>query len=146
MHTWQVNRIAVGGCAKAVAEALGKFGKRCTPRWVNRQCEEPADVRRTDYYGAFWRWYESIFVANREGADFLYEDFRARVQGLRDLEALATADVPTQIAKCEGEHSDIIRAAFLGGDTARLKREIAEDIAEKRLLLAMIEAREVRAA
>lgn len=68
------------------------------------------------------------------------------MQGLRDLETLATADVPTQIAKCEGEHSDIIRAAFLGGDTARLKREIAEDIAEKRLLLAMIQAREAEAA
>jgi hypothetical protein len=141
MQTWEVNRIAVGNCAKAVAEAMRKFGKRCSVRWVNRQCEESKDVRRTDYYSAFWRWYESIYVSNREGAEFLYEDFRARVQSLRDLEALASADVSTQIARCNDEHSDIVRAAIIGSDHDSFEREIVEDIASKQLLLAIIRAR-----
>ncbi|MDQ1610310.1 MAG: hypothetical protein QOG00_241 [Pyrinomonadaceae bacterium] len=145
MHTWQVNRIAVGAHAKAVCEAFRKFGKRCSVRWINRQCEASKDVRRTDYYGAFWLWFEAIYVANREGAEFLFEDFRARVQSLRDLEALAMADVPTQVARCNDEHADVIRAAILGDDSERLEREIAEAIAEKRMLLAMIKARRVMA-
>jgi hypothetical protein len=146
MQTWEVNRIAVGDRAKAVAEALRKFGKRCSVRWVNLQCEESRDVRRTDYYSAFWRWYESIYVSNREGAEFLYEDFRVRVQNLRDFEAHASADVPTQIARCNDEHSDIVRAAITGSDPDSIEREIVEDIASKQLLLAMIRARRVAAA
>jgi hypothetical protein len=141
MQTWEVNRIAVGGCAKAVTEALRKFGKRCSVRWVNKQCEASKDVRRTDYYAAFWLWYESIYVSNREGAEFLYEDFRARAQSLRDLEAHASADVPTQIARCNDEHSDIVRAAITGCDPVSIEREIVEAIASKQLLLAMIRAR-----
>jgi hypothetical protein len=62
---------------------------------------------------------------------------------MRDFEDLATADLQQQFARCEGEHSDIIRAALLSGDTGQLQREIAEDITEKRLLLAMIQAREI---
>lgn len=146
MHTWEVNRTAVGDCAKAVCEALRKLGKRCSVRWVNLQCEAPLDVNRTDYYAAFWRWFEAVFVANRDGAEFLFEDFRARVQAMRDFEDLATGDWRQQIALCQDEHSHIISAALLEGCTARLKREIKEDIAAKRRLLAMIEAHEERPA
>lgn len=146
MHTWQVNRIAVGTSTKAVCEALRKFGKVCSTRWVNLQCEEPTDVRRTNYYEAFVLWFTAIFVVNRAGAEFLFEDFRARVAALCELEDLATGDWRTQIARCEGEHSDIIRVAFLNGTAADLKREIAEDIAEKRRLLAIIAAQEAREA
>ncbi len=146
MLTHEVNRIAVGACAKAVAEALRKLGKRCSVRWVNRQCEESPDVRRTDYYGAFRRWFEAVFIANRDGAEFLFEDFCAFVQSMRDFEDLALGDWRAQIARCEGEHSDIIRAALLDGCNERLKSEIKEDIAEKRRLLAMLEARETHLA
>jgi hypothetical protein len=143
MDSWQVNRIAVADCAKAVSEALRKLGKRCSVRWVNRQCEPPQDVARSDYYGAFRRWFEAIFIANRDGAEFLFEDFCAFVQSMRDFEDLANADLQQQFARCEGEHSDIIRAALLSGDTGQLQREIVEDIAEKQRLLAMIRAREM---
>lgn len=146
MHTWEVNRIAVGGCAKAVAEALRKLGKVCTTRWVNLQCEAPLDVRRTDYYGAFWRWFEALFVANRDGAEFLHEDLCARVQAMRDFEDLATGCDREQLARCNQEHSDIISAALLDGSTAKLKREIMEAIVANRRLLAMIVAREAREA
>jgi hypothetical protein len=143
MDSWQVNRIAVGACAKAVAEALRKLGKRCSVRWVNRQCEPPQDVTRSNYYEAFLRWFEAVFIANRPGAEFLFEHFCAFVQSLRDFEDLASADLQHQFARCEGEHSDIIRAALLSGDTGQLQREIVEDIAEKQRLLAMIQAREM---
>lgn len=143
MFPYEANRIAVAGHAKAVAEALRRLGKRCSVRWVNRQCEPSVDVVRPDYYGAFWRWFEALWLAHRPGAEFLFEDFRARVLALRARDdAPAATDWFEQVAVCAREHSEALQAAIRNHDPAAIRRELAESIAAQRRLLATLEARE----
>jgi hypothetical protein len=141
MRTCDANRLAVGDAAKAVCEALRSLGYARSVRWVYRQCEPPADVKRLDFYGAFLRWFTAIWHANRPGAEFLFEDFRSRVLALRERDELATADWYTEVARCESEHSEALQAAILNRDDTAIRKELAEDIAAKRKLLAMVEAR-----
>ncbi|HEV2704943.1 MAG TPA: hypothetical protein VGV59_03405 [Pyrinomonadaceae bacterium] len=141
MHTHEVNRAAVGDSAKAVCAALDHLGKRCSVRWVNLQCEAPVDVKRVNYYEAFLRWFEALWLARREGAEFLFEDFCARVEALRAGDRHDPTDWYEQLARCEEEHCQAIKAAILNRDMAAIRRELAEDIAAKRRLLAMHEAR-----
>ena len=144
MQTYEANLIALGGCAKSIRAALKKLGmRRCSLRLVYYQCS-PRDLR-LDWYGVFWRWCEALWLANREGAEFLFEDLFARICALRSSAPTTPLDLDSHLAMCEREHSDIIRAAFLH-DIARMKREIGEDIRAKQLLLEIIEAQERRSA
>jgi hypothetical protein len=141
MHTHQALRIAVGDNAKAVREALRRRGKRVSLRWVYYQCEPAEDVARTDVYGAFWRLFRAVWEANRDGGEFLFEDFRARVMALRERDSLVSLDWYEQVARCEEEHAQALKAAILARDSHLISKELAEDIAAKRQLLAMAEAR-----
>jgi len=141
MHTFEANRVAVGDEAKAVREALRSLGYARSIRWVYRQTEAPRDVTRLDFYGAFWRWYQALFLANRAGADFLIEDLCSRDRAMRERDSLAAADWYEEIALCEGEHSEALQAAILNRDSSAIKKELAEAIAAYRKLLAMVEAR-----
>lgn len=140
MFTYEASAIAIRGSAKAIRAALLDLGmRRCSIRLVQRQAEAPQ--AQLDWYGLFVRWFTAIWRANRPGAEFLFEDFRARVAGLRAEDDLSASDLDAQLERCEGEHSDIIKCVFRH-DYSQIKREIAEDIAAKRRLLAMYEARE----
>ena len=139
MDTYEVNRIAVGGFSKCVREALKRLGmRRCSVRLVRYQCEK--NDLRADWYSLFWRWFLALWMANREGAEFLYEDFTARVAALRDADDVSATDYDRQLARCEGEHSDIIRARINGEDVTVLIQETIEAIVEKRRLVAMLVA------
>jgi hypothetical protein len=142
LETWQANQLAVGEHSKAICLHLRRLGKRCSLRWIYRQCQPPPDLSSLDYYGSFWRWFEALWRGNREGAEFLFEEFRSRVLALRERDELMSADWYSEVATCEGEHAEAIRAAILNRDVAAIKKEIAEDIAAKRRLLALVEARE----
>lgn len=138
MQTHEANRRAVGGRAKQVRLALLKLGmRRCSDRLVRYQCEQTP--LRADWYALFWRWFRALWVANREGAEFLYEDFSARVESLRRADTPPTCCWLEQVAKCEQEHSEALRAAILAGDQAAIRSEVSDAIREYRQLLAMIE-------
>jgi hypothetical protein len=142
METHQVNRLAVGDSAKALREALRSLGKRCSLRWIYYQCQPSQDVRRLDVYGAFWRFFQALWRANRTGAELLFEDFRARVQALRHSTAdLCRADWYESLAELEQEHSEALQAAIRNHDLAAIKKEIGEAIAAYRRLLAIVEVR-----
>jgi hypothetical protein len=138
MHTFEANKIAVGGHSKAVCLALRRLGmRRCSERLIRYQCER--NQTRADWYSTFWRWFRALWVAHREGAEFLYEDFQARVATLRGAEAPPPRSWLEQVARCEQEHSEALRAAILAGDSIALRSEVADVIREYRSLLAMIE-------
>ena len=141
MQTHEANLIALGGCAKAVRLALKRLGmRRCSLRLVYYQTE-PRDGLRLDWYGVFWRWFEALWMAHRAGAEFLLDDFLARVAELREVERGAAESRccwRTQVVRCETESSDIVKAAVLN-DLERLKRETVEAIGEQRRLLAILE-------
>lgn len=142
MQTFEINRLAVGDSAKALREALRSLGKRCSLRWIYYQCEAPRDVRRLDPYGAFWRFFQALWHANRQGAEFLFEDFRARVSALRHTPSdLCRADWYEELATCETEHSEALQAAIRFRNPAAIKKEISEAIAAYRRLLTIVEAR-----
>jgi hypothetical protein len=141
MQTFEANRVAVGDAAKAVHAALRALGYARSVRWVYRQTEAPRDVAKLDFYGAFWRWYHALWLANRQGADFLIEDLLSRARALRDFDSLTAADWYEAVADCEGEHSEAVRAAILNRDAAAIKKELSEAITAYRRLLAMVEAR-----
>ncbi len=138
MLTHEANRIAIGDRAKAVRLALLRLGmRRCSERLVRYQCEERP--LRLDWYGLFWRWFTALWVAHRPGADFLYEDFTARVEALRAAEAQAhSRDWYEQIAECAREHGEALQAAIQRRDQLAIRRELAESIAAERRLLAML--------
>jgi hypothetical protein len=143
----EANRVAARGHSPAIARELKRLGmQRCSESLVKRQWED--DPLRPSWYACFWRWFLALWMAHREGAEFLYEDFLARVAALRRTETNeATADdFFAQLAVCEDEHSDIIRAALKRKDYAAIRVEIADDIREKRRLLQMLDASRVRAA
>ena len=83
-------------------------------------------------------------MANPSGADFLFEDLRSRFTALREGSELACACWYEQLAECEREHSEAIRAAILDRDPRLIRKEIAEVISALRRQLALLDAREGR--
>ena len=143
LTTHEANRLAVADRAKAVREALLRLGmQRCSLRLVHYQAE-PRPLR-LDWYGLYWRWLRALRLANPAGADFLFEDLRARYSALGDGEQLSRACWYEQVAECEREHSEAIRAAILDRDPRLIRKEIAEAISALRRQLALLEVREGR--
>ena len=142
MSDHEVLKLAVGGRAKSLREALRALGKRVSLRWVYRLCEPPADVRRLNPYGAFLLLFEALWLAHREGAESLFEHFLSFVAALRDQAEARRADAAGDLARdlelAEREHSDIVRARFRGDSLDRLHAEIVEDITAKRRLLVTV--------
>jgi hypothetical protein len=136
VYTHEVLKLAVGGNAKAVCESLRQLGKRVSLRWVYFLCEPNADVRRANPYESFWQ-------AHREGAELLYEDFRARVESLRS-EGNPEGDWFEQVVRCERENSEALQAAILRRDARAIRKELADSIREQRRLLAMATGQEMR--
>jgi hypothetical protein len=88
----------------------------------------------------FWRWLEALWLVNRAGFDFLFEDLCARVAHLRERDAPPpTLGWYEQLARCEREHSEAIQAAILCHDERAIRAEIADEIRELRVLLAMLD-------
>ena len=141
LHTHDANRLALGDRAKAVREALLRLGmQRCSLRLVHYQAE--ARPLRLDWYGLYWRWLRALHLAHPSGADFLFEDLRARFTALREGDCLSGACWYEQVAECEREHSEAIRAAILDRDPRLIRKEIAEAISALRRQLALLDARE----
>jgi hypothetical protein len=146
VQPYEANLTAIGGFAKQIRLALLRLGmRRCSVRLVYRQGEAPIRGQRVDYYSAFWRWFQALWLANRAGAEFLYEDFRARVQALRERDLLQHDDWTATVARAVDEGADSIREAILDRDPQAIRKELVEDIAIKRRLLAMVEARSLGA-
>ena len=141
LTTHDANRLALGDRAKAVREALLRLGmQRCSLRLVHYQAE-PRPLR-LDWYGLYWRWLRALHLATPQGADFLFEDLRSRFAALREGDHLAAACWYEQLAECEREHSEAIRAAILDRDPRLIRKEIAEAISALRRQLALLDARE----
>ena len=141
LTTHEANRLALGGRAKAVREALLSLGmRRCSLRLVHYQAE-PRPLR-LDWYGLYWRWLRALHLATPLGADFLFEDLRSRFTALREGSELARACWYEQLAECEREHSEAIRAAILDRDPRLIRKEISEAISALRRQLALLDARE----
>jgi hypothetical protein len=137
MLTSEANRLALGGYAKAVREALLRLGmRRCSLRLVHYQCE-PSPLR-LDWYGLFWRWFLALWTSHKAGAEFLYEDFCSRVEALRRESDHSPADWFEQIATCAREHGEALQAAIQRRDPLAIRRELVESIAAERFLLAML--------
>lgn len=143
MDTAEANRVAVGGFTHAVCRALKSLGmRRCSARLVQYQFK-PEELR-LDWYGLFWRWFRALWIARREGAEFLFEDFCSRVASLREGSEVLDADYSYQLARCELEHSNVIRAALRGEDPSLIRSGLLESIAASRRLLAVLDAVERR--
>lgn len=144
LPTHEANRLALGAEAKAVREALLHLGmQRCSLRLVHYQAE-PRPLR-LDWYGLYWRWLRALHLAHPAGADFLFEDLRSRFTALSEGDCLARACWYEQLAECEREHSEAIRAAILDRDPLLIRKEIAEAISALRRQLALLDARESHA-
>lgn len=140
MRTDEANKLAIRGHSQAICRALRALGmRRCSDRLVRRQGEEAH--LRLNWYALWWRWFRAVWRANRAGAEFLYEDFAARVEALRAADDLSGADLEEQFAACAGEHAELVQAAFRK-DVARIREVVARAIAGHRRLLAILEARE----
>lgn len=82
MQPYEANKLAVAGRTQAVRRALKALGmRRCSLRLVQYQFK-PGETR-LDYYSLFWRWFRALWMAHRKGAEFLFQDFCARVERLR---------------------------------------------------------------
>jgi hypothetical protein len=136
VYTHEVLKLAVGGNAKAVCESLRQLGKRVSLRWVYFLCEPNADVRRANPYESFWLLFRALWQAHREGAELLYEDFRARVESLRS-EGNPEGDWFEQVVRCERENSEALQAAILRRDARAIRKELSDSIREQRRLLEM---------
>lgn len=147
LTTVEANALAARGHSASLARALKRLGlKRCSERSVRYQYE--AGARRPSYYCLFWRWFQALWLVNRKGAEFLYEDFTARVEALRAAEAseAPARDWLEQVAACAREHSEAISAALLRRDERAIRSEVADEIRELRVLLALLDRRARKAA
>lgn len=145
MQTHEANGRAIGDYAKAIRLALLELGmRRCSVSLVYRQAKAPVKSHRLDWYSAFWRWFKALWIAHRQGAEALYEDFCARVEALRLSEEKLDIDADEQLARCESENSDIIRARMRRDNTRRLIDETEQAIVEQRRYLAILMAIEER--
>jgi hypothetical protein len=141
LTTHDANRLALGDRAQAVREALLSLGmRRCSLRLVHYQAE-PRPLR-LDWYGLYRRWLRALHLAHPDGVDFLFEDSRSRFAALREGDRLAAACWYEQLAECEREHSEAIRAAIPDRDPRLIRKEIAEAISALRRQLALLDARE----
>lgn len=137
--TRAANRLAARGHTFKIVRALKSLGmRRCSESLVRRQWDEAAT--QASWYCCFWRWFEALWLAHRAGAEFLYEDFRARVEALRQASAPAPAlDWYEQLSVCAREQSEALQAAIRRHDVTAIRRELAESIAAERKLLAMLD-------
>ena len=137
LTTHQANKIAACGHAPSLVRRLRELGmRRCAESLVKRQWDDPD---RPSWYCLFWRWFKALWMAHRKGAEFLFEDFCARVAALRDAEAQSGArDWYEQLAICAREQSEALQAAIRRHDDAAIGRELSESIAAERRLLAML--------
>jgi AcrR family transcriptional regulator len=138
-RTYEVNRAAVGPAAKAVREALIQLGMRqCSLRTVYYQCE--LRELRLDWYGGFYRWVEALYLANRQGAEFLIEDVLARFESLRASRPPAF-DWHELVARCEEAHSQSMLAVIRNQDIGTLAPCLTNAVAAHRDLLSAARAR-----
>jgi hypothetical protein len=139
LTTVEANAQAARGHSASLARALKRLGmRRCSERSVRYQSEEGAG--RPSWYCCFWRWFQALWLVNRKGAEFLYEDFQARVEALRAAEAseAPARDWLEQVALCAREHSEAIAEAMLRRDERAIRAEVTDEIRELRRLLAML--------
>lgn len=139
LSTLDANRVAARGHSAGLTRALKRLGmRRCSERLVRYQYEPGAG--RLDWYALFWRWLEALWLVNREGFDFLFEDLCARVAALRDAETPGVGrDYYEQLSICAREQSEALQAAIRRHDDGAIRRELAESIAAERKLLAMLD-------
>lgn len=139
LTTFKANGYAARGHAPSLVRALKQLGmRRCSERLVRRQWEPGAGC--PSWYCLFWRWFQALWLAHRKGAEFLFEDFNARVAALRDSEPTSGArDWFEQLALCAREQSEALQAAIRRRDTAAIRRELVESIAAERQLLLMLD-------
>ncbi|MCA1615019.1 MAG: hypothetical protein LC795_15480 [Acidobacteria bacterium] len=137
LSTHDANRAAARGHSAGLARALKRLGmRRCSERLVRYQYEPGA--ARPSYYCLYWRWLQALFVANRAGFDFLFEDLCARVAELRGAAAPARGYFE-QVAVCAREHGEALAAAAERRDRDAIRRELTESIAAERELLSMLD-------
>jgi hypothetical protein len=145
MDTPEANRAAVDGNTLAVARALKRLGmKQCSERLVQYQFKPGA--ARHDWYGLFWRWWRALWIAHRAGAEFLFEDFCARVSAVRDAEGLRATSLGEQLDRCEYQHYRFAAAAARSAPRDEIIRLGVEEIVEKRKLVWMLTAEAAREA
>ena len=138
LTTHEANGHAARGHAPSLVRALKRLGmRRCSEHLVKRQWDDPD---RPSWYCLFWRWFEALWLAHRSGAEFLFEDFCARVAALRQAEEPAVGrDWYEQLSICAREQSEALQEAIRRHDDAAIRRELAESIAAERQLLAMLD-------
>src|SRR5947209_19130860 len=112
--------------------------RQCSLRLVYYQCE--ARDLRLDWYGAFWRWCEALWLSNREGAEFLIADFFARIEGLR-ARPRPDLDWFELLARCEESHSEAMCAAIRNRDVKALMTRLPHAISAYHELLAAARSR-----
>lgn len=144
MDTTHANRVAIGDRAKAVREALLTLGmRRCSLQTVYNQAK--TRPLRLDWYGLFWRFFRALWLGNRAGAEFLYEDFKARVEALRVAEVPAEdEDWRSLVCACSDEHAEAIREAIVAEDYPRIVKESAEAVTAYRRLIAAAQTRALK--
>jgi hypothetical protein len=144
LTTFEANGHAARGHAPSLVRALKRLGmRRCSESLVKRQWQP--DPQRPSWYYLFVRWFTALWMVHRAGAEFLFEDFCARVAALRGT-AAPSRDYFEQVALCAREHGEALAAAVERRDAATVRRELMESIAAERELLAMLDrpARPVR--
>lgn len=139
LTTIEANALAARGHSAQLVRALKRLGlKRCSERSVRYQYETSA--LRPSWYCLYWRWFHALWMVHRKGAEFLYEDFCARVAALRDGEPQhGERDWYGQLALCAKEQSEALQAAIRRQDDAAIRRELSESIAAERRLLQMLD-------
>lgn len=143
--TLDANRVAARGHSAGLTRALKRLGmRRCSERRVRYQYE--AGALRPSWYCLFWRWVEALWLVNRPGAEFIFEDFRSRFEALRRSQASPPAtDWVAQVARCARESGQAIAAAAERRDAATVRREVTESIVAQRDLLALLDLQEQHA-
>ena len=138
LTTHAANGQAARGHSASLARALKGLGMlRCSEYLVRRQWDDPD---RPSWYCLWWRWYEALWLAHREGAEFLFEDFCARVARLRSAAPTVGAEDWHQlVARSAREHGQAIAAAVEMRDEAAVRRGLVESIATTRDLLALLD-------
>lgn len=137
-----------GDSLKVFKEAVG--GNAAAVGFVVKKSEKTIYKMFTDLafcvYSRFLKYFYAIYEKNPSGGELLFEDFRARVHALRFEQFGDVTDQEwfEQVAECEREHSEGIRAAILSRDPSAIRTQITEDIVAKRRLLVMLRGREAK--
>lgn len=131
----EVVQQAINGRAKGIAMRLGK-----SLSYVYKMLSDSTHCR----YSRFLQVYFAIDAEHPEGADQLFEDFRARRIAARKTEAVGRVEWLDAVAKANQEGAEAISAAIDGRDPIAIERELCQDIDAKRRLLQMVVARETK--